>query len=428
MANNIKEIVFGKSADSDFFSSMLSFSLGLLTFVFAAFPSYSTIFISLPAILIISGYLKGKIQFNWTWIHTFFSLLYLFYLISFLWTEAPEIGLKQLEYKLSLIVFPILFAFKSKKQIPFSPIIWIWMVGLIYAGYVGLSAGYDCYFPDGTYGCWVSSRVSPIHHPTYFTAFNSFLLLLIWRAWKMKENGFNLIWIIPFTIASLVYHVLLLSMAGILFLLLVIGVLIFISMYKRFGVLITSISSLGFLLLMLIFLNNVPWFSVEWQRATSTLSKLVDNPKEYVESLEEPLSGNEQRIILWTVSTEELAQNPIGSGIGSVDKKINSRLLELDQKYLASKGYNPHNQFLQTGIELGWSGLIFFCFILIALSRYAWKHKNLLLGFLIANLIFNCFFESMLQRQSGIVFYLFWIFLLILFQESSNKLSENKNA
>jgi hypothetical protein len=43
------------------------------------------------------------------------------------------------------------------------------------------------------------------------------------------------------------------------------------------------------------------------------------------------------------------------------------------------------------------------------------KHLNWLLLLLIANLMFNMLFESMLQRQSGIMFYTMGICLLAVF-------------
>jgi hypothetical protein len=42
----------------------------------------------------------------------------------------------------------------------------------------------------------------------------------------------------------------------------------------------------------------------------------------------------------------------------------------------------------------------------------AWKHKNTLLAIITTGLLFNALFESVLQRQSGIVFFCFWLSFL----------------
>jgi hypothetical protein len=54
--------------------------------------------------------------------------------------------------------------------------------------------------------------------------------------------------------------------------------------------------------------------------------------------------------------------------------------------------------------------------------KIGWNSKNWMLLILSASLAFNGLFESMLQRQSGIVFYSFWSVLLVVwsFQNQQN--------
>jgi O-antigen ligase len=80
---------------------------------------------------------------------------------------------------------------------------------------------------------------------------------------------------------------------------------------------------------------------------------------------------------------------------------------------LVEKNYNPHNQFLQIAAEIGLFGLLFFLSILFFVVRFAMQRKDELLVFLVFSLIVNCLFESMLQRQSGIVFYIMMICALL---------------
>jgi O-antigen ligase len=79
---------------------------------------------------------------------------------------------------------------------------------------------------------------------------------------------------------------------------------------------------------------------------------------------------------------------------------------------IADENYNPHNQYLQVAVEIGILGLMLFLVLLGMIFSYAIKWKNSLLFLICGNLAFNCIFESMLQRQSGIVFYTFLILLL----------------
>ncbi len=92
---------------------------------------------------------------------------------------------------------------------------------------------------------------------------------------------------------------------------------------------------------------------------------------------------------------------------------MKQRLIQLDQRELVEKNYNPHNQFLQIAAEIGLVGLAFFVCILFFIVRFALQRKDELLVFLVFSLILNSLFESMLQRQSGIVFYVMLICAMV---------------
>ena len=112
---------------------------------------------------------------------------------------------------------------------------------------------------------------------------------------------------------------------------------------------------------------------------------------------------------MWTASTLEILEHPFGVGTGNVDDFLKKRLLQLGQKNMLEEEYNPHNQFLQSTLEIGIIGLLVLVLLLFFVLKFAFIDSNWLLGILCLNLIFNALFESMLQRQSGIVFFTFWI-------------------
>jgi O-antigen ligase len=78
----------------------------------------------------------------------------------------------------------------------------------------------------------------------------------------------------------------------------------------------------------------------------------------------------------------------------------------------AKKQYNPHNQFLQITLEIGILGILLFFSLFVIGFKIAYKHGNWILAIVLFNLFFNSIFESMLQRQSGIVFYTLLICLI----------------
>ena len=115
---------------------------------------------------------------------------------------------------------------------------------------------------------------------------------------------------------------------------------------------------------------------------------------------------------MWAASCQVFVEHPFGVGTGNVDDFLSDKLNEIGQPHMAAKKLNPHNQFLQTAVEVGVFGLALLIFLAIYGTYVSIQTKNWLLLFVIISLAFNCLFESMLQRQSGIVFYTFWICLL----------------
>jgi O-antigen ligase len=93
---------------------------------------------------------------------------------------------------------------------------------------------------------------------------------------------------------------------------------------------------------------------------------------------------------------------------------MQERLSKYGFNQLVKEDLNPHNQYLQTGLEIGIFGLaillLFICLTMIS----AYNRNDFLMMILISSFAFNMLFESMLQRQSGLVFLSFWVGLLLL--------------
>lgn len=160
-----------------------------------------------------------------------------------------------------------------------------------------------------------------------------------------------------------------------------------------------------------IVINSITSIQNDWEDATSNVIEYSKNPKSFVENREQTLSSSSVRIILWTAAFQIFYKHPFGVGTGNMDEFMNKELIILKQKELTKQNFNPHNQFLQTAVEIGFFGLLVLFSIVFFGLYYGFKYRNWLLIIIIGSLIFNCIFESMLQRQSGIVFYCFWICL-----------------
>jgi O-antigen ligase len=328
------------------------------------------------------------------------------YLIGFLWTNHSDIALKTLEYKLAFVLIPLLLGFKPLSgQIRLDFVLLGLILALTAASVYGVLNSMSCFASGGGRTCFLTGFISPIHHPTYFMVY---WITAMSGAWYGRMKGwkyFSLKWIIPFTILGLILHVLSLSLAGILFLMICIFVLLVYAVSKRFGRFYGILSFFLLPVFGVLFITRAPQVEGEWHAAKWYADEYFKDPKGFVQSRVFPMSGSEERLVLWTVSIEEIKRHPFGVGTGNTESTLEHGLNAMGQIELAQLNRNPHNQFMQTTLETGIVGLVLFLTILVFGITLGIKIGNPLLVLVSFCLAFNSLFESMLQRQSGVVFF-----------------------
>lgn len=395
------------------FDKIFPVAISLFLFVFCVFPKLTGLSIGILLLTVVGGALRQKLTFKWSLGATLFVLFYVIYLVGTFWTNHWDIASKYLEYKLSLLIFPILLSFRPKKPLNFASIALVWVVSVIIASLLGIVQAIDCYQNGGGNLCFKTSFVSPIHHPTYFSAFHLLAIAFAWWGAIFKKKWFRWWWVIAFTVFSLGLHGAMQSLSGMLSLMLLFGGALLYFIHLRWGRVASVIALVGVPVLFGVVIKTVPQVRGEWEGATSFLTEYFDDPNQFVHSRAQPPTGSEQRLVMWTISVQGIAETPLGLGTGNVDAYLQERLLSINQEELAEKNLNPHNQYLQTGLEIGLVGLFVFLLLLGYFIYYSLKKRNYLLLIVVGSLAFNCLFESMLQRQSGIVFYTFWTLFLI---------------
>ena len=117
------------------------------------------------------------------------------------------------------------------------------------------------------------------------------------------------------------------------------------------------------------------------------------------------------RVIVWGACLNLISEAPLfGHGIGDSQTKINQKLKEKGHySFLIQKSYgkpiykNAHNQYLQIAVSNGIVGLLAFSFLLFKLLRIFFLEKNELALSIFALIFLSFLFESLLQRQNGIL-------------------------
>jgi len=71
--------------------------------------------------------------------------------------------------------------------------------------------------------------------------------------------------------------------------------------------------------------------------------------------------------------------------------------------------YNAHNQYIDTFVALGLPGLLVLLALLLWPFIYAIKKGHYLLLSLVLILLVSLFFESMINRQAGVMFFAFFL-------------------
>lgn len=358
--------------------------------------------------------LNKNFKFVFSQINFMFILLFAFYALSLLWSDNPGIGGKLLEYKMSFFVFPIILFFQ-KPTLNFRFLIVGFLAGSIVL-MIELLVPYWIGYESSLYE---TSRRWANLHPTYaatYLCIAGIICLLI--AARVNASWKKWLAIICFFIICLVIYMIG-SFAATLFtgIMLIALVAFLISLRTRRWI--------GILMLVLcvpisgIVFSNSKKFSYDIEILNETYQELKLGKTQFIYNNRLSDAGTKHRLLLWMISLEIIAENPkLGVGLGDMDGEISEKCEQYQLEVLQKSQMNPHNQFLQIGIDLGLSGLIYFLVFIFLIGRYAFIKNNHLLLLLLSCLIFNSCFESVLQRQQGIVFFTSLISLLLVYSEN----------
>jgi len=376
-------------------------------------------------ITIVFGVFQKKIRFvQPNLLSILFWLLFMSYLIGTIWTNHPEIAFKYIEYKLSLLIIPLLFLFQPKEGIIQKRLI----VGFVVSvGVLGLYSFIQSLFHSPlTLDSVTSVYFSTIHHPTYLSGFAFLAMVMsvqqIHMQTKLKERLF---WAIM-VVVLVAIQFLCLSLAGLLLLMLfIIGYAVYLIKCK-FGKIGLWVSIALVPIVMYLSIQFIPGFKTQFKGSKLYFLEYMEDPIKFVKTKKTYLGGDETRLILWTATIREIKKHPFGVGTGNLDDHLTSQLQYLTHYEMAEKKYNPHNQFFQTALEVGIPAAVLILFIVGWCIFKGLVRREYLLVLLSVNLFINCLFESMLQRQSGIVFYTLWMVILSVYFSNKQELVKHQ--
>lgn len=403
------------------FEKLYEFVLCLQVFSIICIPEISSILLALSIPVLITGCIQRKLNYSFNFNLLPFVLLYLTYALCIINTKHMDIALRYLEYKFVFIYIPLVFLFRPKSTLGLERIYKTIVYSASSLSAYSIIRSSIVFYNSNNVNSFFTSQFSSIHHPTYASLYfftSLFILFYIPVFKKPAYKNFNIV------LAFLgIYFCL--SLAGLLFLFVWLLCKSILWLYTLNTWRIKGLIILASALFFYIAFNYLPNVKDEWKNASCYANSFIKNPVEFLSQHTVGLSGTEARIVLWTASFNIIMKHPWGVGTGNVDDVLSNELNAMKQYELAKKNYNPHNQYLQTAMEIGLPGLGILLWLLIRALIFARKHKHLFLFWFTLNLAFNMLFESILQKQSGIVFSTLVMCLIFVF--STTHVSNFKN-
>lgn len=415
-----------------YYIQRLSF-LSVLFFVFwlPLFEGYMpTIFGIMIGFWFLEGNFKNRFNPEMFKSGIFISLLLYFALslIAVLYSTNQSKAWLDIQQKIALLAFPILIIGMSTyfwKNIRL--VFWAFIIGLftasVYNIVLAIESSYLAGAAEGIFHFWVYEKhkdlgfielismrmsyfsygyYSQFLHPSYFSMQLVFSLPILNFLFKTKKAHrlFDKLAYFGIGLFFTIIIFFLQSTAGLISLVLVILFMLYqeikLKYTKNFSFYFFSFSLIVFLLIGFTSLMQINLSDISDKLSTNNLS-----------------NSSSVRLNIWKNTYALWMENPVlGTGPSDVRQDIKTELINNGNLDFATGDYNMHNQFLESIVGLGIIGLITIIALLGFSLSNAIKYKSILLLYLISIIAVNFFFESVLNRQSGLFFFLFFLSLL----------------
>jgi len=335
-----------------------------------------------------------------------FMSFYFLHLIGLIYTDNLGFGWFDMEIKLSLMVFPLVF-FTSrpleKKDI--DQINTLFILGCLISGVYLLLNGLMSYLETKDINSFLYGKLSMGYHTSYYSMYLCLSLAIIMFYIFTKWNDISLWKRMLFLVSKpvfLVLIVLLMSKSGIITLVFVVVITI---MYLLFLKKIIQASLLLSAVVILLFtaIHLIPETKV---RIVGTIDLLLNKSTEINPN---SVESTAERLLIWPVAIELISEHPlVGVGTGDIRDELIKKYIKKEYSGVQMKGLNVHNQFLQTFAALGLFGFLSIAFGFILPLFYSIKKSNFIYAILILIIIINALTESVLEVQAGVIFYAFF--------------------
>lgn len=339
-----------------------------------------------------------------------FISLYALYVAGLGWSSNLGAGLFDLQVKLSLLVFPIIYSTTPLDKKDLNNVLSLFLAGCCLASILLLIRATYLYFLNHV-NDFLYVNLSCFMHPSYFAMYLNFAVvyLIILSKDSVKYlYKYRLLLIVFFCV------ILLLLCSKIGYVSLFFGIIIWsghsIIKHKRIMAGIITIVLLGVSIIL-----GVTYSDLIYGRLKGTMDTLSGKNEGKANT-----ESTAVRINIWKAATELSYIHPVlGYGTGSANEHLINKYKEEGIARALELKLNAHNAFFQVLVSLGYAGLVLFLAALLIPAFIAGKENNWLYVFFILLFILSCIPESILEAQAGTMYFGFFNSLLF-FRRNNN--------
>jgi O-antigen ligase len=337
--------------------------------------------------------------------------LYLLYTFSMVYTENISHGLKDLETKATILVIPLAILFfqrKNGEREVFS--FWFIMAHAVTSVYL-IVQSFLKWMQSGDYSSFFYDQFSVLMHPTYFTMCLSLAVMLLTETILNNNSPFSRYRLLTVTVLILLVISMYLtsSRAGLAIGWFIVAMHLLICFFqKRISLLYPSIFVIAAVLSVIFLSPADSRFKILLNEVNKAEVQTIGADSSRVD-----VSPVSHRLSLYRSAIQVAVEHPTGVGAGDVQDELVKVYREIGYQKAVDVRYNPHNQYLQTAVAIGWTGMLILMLFLFLLGVYALKNRDYVLASLPAIVGLNALFESVLEVQRGVLF--LTITLLFLF-------------
>ena len=365
------------------------------------------------ACLIYGDYTQLKIKKNW--IKLSIVSLWLIPFIQLLLLNKVDEYLNNLITKITLFLIPILIliGYQSNK-INLSRILKFFIYGSVTASLFCLINAVISYYFLKNDNAFTYTSLSLFHHPTYFTMYLNFVVGLTYLNNLKPIKNFKLSTISSSIIISFLSFFILFASSRTGWITNILVHLFFIS-YMFYDKKISKKAIIYFLVLM------IPFTTVIYTNnfIQSRFNEIITNTFQKMDHKEVPSSTSARKRI-WSNSLKLIKEKWItGYGTGLSKKVAKEQFKKDGYDFYFKKNYNSHNQYIQVFIDQGVFGFLLLVFFTFGMLYLSLQQKDFIYALFLVIMILNFMTESVLETQSGVIFFAF--FNTIFFFQWFNK-------